>query len=358
MCIIITKEKNAEPLPEEIFDIIWTNNPDGGGILYHDGKKAVLKKGMMKRDEFLTAAKAVNKKGISYIMHTRIATHGSVKPENTHPFVSKTLGFAHNGTFNVEPFPDKTDSETFFIGSIANKSFKWCEDNKFLLDMATNGCRCAVMDLKTGTIMHLCEGDWKTDIKYKGYKFSNTGYQSITRYSYLSATTSGDKSYSYKDYRTGYFDDDWYDDYDNYGDYEKYGKISKKESLLVDDIKMEQFIKTRKAGLRVDPDWAKTYLETYAEKAHTNEDTKQMSATMTAIARELADIIAYDGKDTYEYLACSALLSFVGYASAQGYKKIPQVLTSFDQMIEDCQETTGNDKFLIAELKSQLKEWK
>ena len=112
MCIIITKEHSAAPLPEEIFDIIWTNNPDGGGILYNNGKKTILKKGLMNKNDFIKAAKEVNKKGYSYIMHTRIATHGSIKAENTHPFVSKYLGFAHNGTFAVEPFPDKTASAT------------------------------------------------------------------------------------------------------------------------------------------------------------------------------------------------------------------------------------------------------
>ena len=220
MCIIITKEKSAKPLPEKIFETIWDNNPHGGGILYFDGKKAVLKKGIMKKDEFIKEAKKVNKKGISYIMHTRIATHGPVVPDNTHPFVSKTLGFAHNGMFNITPLPEKTDSESFFLWTIAEKSFKWCQDNKLLLDMATDGCRCAIMDLKTGEIMHLCEEDWKTNKMYSGYKFSNETYNAPR--TYYTPTKYDWERNLYKGTAT-------YDDYDDWDDYKSYNEI-KKES--------------------------------------------------------------------------------------------------------------------------------
>ena len=357
MCIIITKEKNAAPLPEEIFNIIWTNNPDGAGILYHDGKKAVLKKGLMKRDEFLKEAKEVNKKGISYIMHTRIATHGSVKPENTHPFVSKYLGFAHNGTFNVEPFPDKTDSETFFIGAIGNKKYKWCEDNKFLLDMATNGCRCAIMDLESGKIMHLCEEDWKLDKKYKGYKFSNTSYMQITRYSY--SPTTGTNYYGGSGCYGGYSSDKSYgfEDYDDWNPEDKYGKISKQYRKIVDDIKIEQFQRTKDSMLKVDKEWEKSFLESYSTKEHDKKDEQIINNTLSLLSKEYAESLRLDGKDSYESLASGIILNFMAYASAQGYKNVKYNLTALKEMLASCTDATEEDGMLIAELESQIKEW-
>ena len=114
MCIIITKERGAKPLPKEIFSRCWDRNPDGAGILWNDGHTTTLTKGIMKKEDFMKKVAEVNKKENCFVIHTRIKTHGSVKPENTHPFVSKTLGFAHNGILNVEALPDTTDSETFF----------------------------------------------------------------------------------------------------------------------------------------------------------------------------------------------------------------------------------------------------
>ena len=130
MCIIITKEKGAKPIEKKIFENCWDNNPDGAGILYHDGKSSTLIKGIMKKEDFLQKVDLANKKECSFVIHTRIATHGSIKPDNTHPFVSKTLGFAHNGTMPVIPLEDKTDSESFFLWTIADKDMKWCKENK------------------------------------------------------------------------------------------------------------------------------------------------------------------------------------------------------------------------------------
>ena len=364
MCIIITKERNAKPLPEEIFDIIWTNNPDGGGILYNNGKETILKKGLMKREEFLKAAKEVNKKGISYIMHTRIATHGSVKPENTHPFVSRYLGFAHNGTFNVEPFPDKTDSETFFMAAIGNKKYKWCEENKFLLDMATNGCRCAIMDLETGKIMHLCEEDWKMDKKYKGYRFSNTSYMQVTRYLYSSKTGTSYMGKSYGSYGRDYcspYDKsyEWEDDLDDWDQEDKYGKISKKdkEEKIIDKIHIEQFKKKDGKGLLADKDWAKTYLQSFTEYSNDEKDKQEMNNTLTMIGREYADILAYEGVNTYEALSAGFILNYVSYASALGYNKPKEVLTSLKEMVEVMITATEEEKQLVEEIKLQLEEW-
>ena len=96
MCIIITKERGAKPLPKEIFSRCWDGNPDGAGILYNDGHVTTLCKGIMKKEDFMKKVEEVNKKENCFVIHTRIKTHGSVRPENTHPFESKTLGFAHN----------------------------------------------------------------------------------------------------------------------------------------------------------------------------------------------------------------------------------------------------------------------
>ncbi|MDR0762952.1 MAG: class II glutamine amidotransferase [Bacteroidales bacterium] len=48
------------------------------------------------------------------IIHFRLATTGSIKQANAHPFRRGNIFFAHNGVLHVETQNDKTDSETFF----------------------------------------------------------------------------------------------------------------------------------------------------------------------------------------------------------------------------------------------------
>ena len=50
------------------------------------------------------------------LMHFRLATHGSIKRANCHPFLDEESGtwFMHNGILNVDPIGDMTDSETAF----------------------------------------------------------------------------------------------------------------------------------------------------------------------------------------------------------------------------------------------------
>lgn len=357
MCIIITKEHSAAPLPEEIFDIIWTNNPDGGGILYNNGKKTILKKGLMNKNDFIKAAKEVNKKGYSYIMHTRIATHGSIKAENTHPFVSKYLGFAHNGTFAVEPFPDKTDSETFFVGALGEKKFSWCENNKFLLDMATHGCRCAIMDLATGKIMHLCEADWQTDIKYKGYKFSNGSYKEITRYSF--PTTKGgswSSSDGYKGYAAGYgyYDDDL-DDWDPEDKYGKYDNNDKKSVRIIDSVKNEIF---QKEGvlLKINKDWALDFLNSYCIQTQDGNKKKEFREAIKHFEKEYERDLLYDGTNTYEVLSRGAIIDFLKYALMKRYCNLKEVKDALIELIKIIDTENVDEEELVKEMLSQTEE--
>ena len=48
------------------------------------------------------------------IIHFRLATHGSVRRSNCHPFNHGDVYFAHNGILDIRPYKDKTDSQTAF----------------------------------------------------------------------------------------------------------------------------------------------------------------------------------------------------------------------------------------------------
>lgn len=125
MCIIARIPAGTQ-LPEENLENMWQANPHGGGIGYIDGDKVAVKKAMELK-EFKQLYKEVSTKhgDRDMLVHMRIATHGSVCLENTHPFtVNKNTVMAHNGMMPdfFEP-PKKSDmSDTrFFIETMMKR---------------------------------------------------------------------------------------------------------------------------------------------------------------------------------------------------------------------------------------------
>lgn len=350
MCIIITKEHGAPELPMKVFENAWDNNPDGAGILFNNGKKTTLLKGIMEKEEFLKKVKLANKKENSFVVHTRIATHGSIKPENTHPFVSKTLGFAHNGTMNVKPLPDKTDSESFFLWSIADKSFKWCKDNKFLLDMATDGSRCVVFDMKTGELLHLCVEDWKEDKLYRGCMFSNQSYLSTYYYSkrYIKSTTPE----SNDGMGTAIYDDE--------NEWEKWLKntnvLYPKQNIY--GITIESLEVDKKGNFRCVEAWALAYIEMYAQKTTEEQYAREMKDAIWRLGTELQDAQMFDGQERFSTQATSIMLSFYKIANHKGYKNAAQINDAFKWFIKEMSADTEEDKKIIYELELLREGWK
>lgn len=110
MCIICYKPKGVEMPSREVLKAMYRANSDGCGFCtptkYYRGLSFgtfIQKIGQVGKEE-------------PCIIHFRLATHGSVKRGNCHPFYDATTGtyFAHNGILNVIPDRDTTDSETAF----------------------------------------------------------------------------------------------------------------------------------------------------------------------------------------------------------------------------------------------------
>lgn len=353
MCIIVTKIKGAKPLPKEIFENCWDNNPNGAGILYNDGKCSVLLKGLMKKEDFMEKVKEANRKECSFVIHTRIATHGSVKPENTHPFVSKTLGFAHNGTMNIKPTQDMTDSETFFLGTIADKTMSWCKENKFLLDLATDGSRCVVFDMTTGEMLHLCEEDWETDEKYPGAMFSNKTY--TYKKSTLFASSKSYKNYGYGSYdRYGYDYDydmnDWETPYSI--PYEK-PKQSEEEKEFLANVNFAGIVKTTN-GLYCE---YKKVTEMLPLKTNLDMHSREGEIAKEELEawRDLRDDAERYDPEEYEYKAAMQIIaSFYGIAIFRGYfdnKERDEALLKF---LKGSKPFTENEKAIVEEICYQL----
>lgn len=352
MCIIIAKAKGAKPLPTKVFENVWDNNPDGAGILYNDGICTTLSKGIMKRENFLKKVKEANRTECSFIIHTRIATHGSVKPENTHPFISKSLGFAHNGTMPITPDDDKTDSETFFLNTIADKNMEWCIKNKYLLNLATKNSRCAIFDMNTGDILLLNEQDWVEDKDYPGVKFSCKSYS----YSYPKLDYS--KGYtSYGKYGScGYDFDDFYDDipYATSKSQERINKkIKNKNSYQQFANSQMKGIKFGKNGAYLDYDLLTKEYFPNRQSDPTTDDAVDFKAALKAWDELYSDAMLYYDDDTTYEQALKIIKLFYGIAYANGYYNMQEVDSIFDRFLDAVCPTTNDEWLLINEIRFQ-----
>lgn len=108
MCIIIYKPQGVNmPTTDFLYSAARINH-DGFGFCTPDKLFKTIS-----IDYFLQKIKVV-KKSEPCLIHFRLATHGSIKQSNCHPFKRGDLKFCHNGILDIATDDDRTDSETAF----------------------------------------------------------------------------------------------------------------------------------------------------------------------------------------------------------------------------------------------------
>lgn len=113
MCIILSCDAHKRP-DAETLRRCWDSNPDGGGVMWCEGGKVEIVKGLMSFRDLLAAVDYAPPES-PLVVHMRIGTSGGYGAEVTHPYpitskidalhaldVESTYGIAHNG---VLPYP-------------------------------------------------------------------------------------------------------------------------------------------------------------------------------------------------------------------------------------------------------------
>lgn len=238
MCILIAKPKNVQMPSEETMKNCWESNPDGAGIAWSDGRKLFLRKGFMKWDDFIKEYRTLNLNDFDAIIHFRIATHGTVKPSNTHPFnVSDRIVAGHNGILPITPEGDWTDSETFFK-RVASPILETYSLDSLVFEQAVNAV------IGTSKLAFLTDSSkLKTFGKFiieDGVMYSNTTFMGYGK-SWKKSKKRSESNYSFNDYELG-----WYDDYpcgSEYNDFEEdealYGDLTYNMYVYMEDFMIE-----------------------------------------------------------------------------------------------------------------------
>jgi len=85
MCVIAVSPL-GEKVSREVFERMWRSNDDGFGLVYRARGGVGIVKGIMDEEEAWEVYSQLPE-GVPHVLHFRLATHGGVRPELTHPFV-------------------------------------------------------------------------------------------------------------------------------------------------------------------------------------------------------------------------------------------------------------------------------
>lgn len=204
MCIIVAKNFN-QTVDVKTLRRCFDSNPDGAGVAWTNGHGVTIQKGLLTWADFAKKALKYNSKEYAAVFHFRIATHGGVREELTHPFpitddyslLNKTklknlpFAVAHNGVFSMLDLdiPKNQSDTTAFIATLLtpilsakiNATALQTDEAAFdkIINLLVSGNRLAIINAD-GTIHRY----GKTWYKKDGIFFSNTSYMESRSYGY------------------------------------------------------------------------------------------------------------------------------------------------------------------------------
>jgi len=166
------------------------NNDDGWGFVARlRSGEMVVRRGIGGYDSFANAIEPYAEAQMA--IHFRMATHGSVRKGNCHPFmISPTLAVVHNGVIPIEQNVDKDRSDTWHFVELILKKFHairkdfWMrQEFKFTIEAATSGSKLVFLRSDgTWGIYNEGYGHWIDKIWYsnkshqwKQYAYKQTG---------------------------------------------------------------------------------------------------------------------------------------------------------------------------------------
>lgn len=189
MCIAIYHDAGV-CLDANEFRLSWKNNPDGGGFAYINSVGRIVTYKTMSFDKMYEAyyeAQARNSES-PFLVHFRIATHGTVNEYNCHPFeVGKDMALIHNGIIPVliSKTDKRSDTRVFVEEYLPRLPFNW-QDDEYLFSMVEEFIGSSKVVLLTNRdsadsnmyILNESSGHWNTA---KNTWYSNSSYCSVPK---------------------------------------------------------------------------------------------------------------------------------------------------------------------------------
>lgn len=267
MCLLISAPQGSQ-IPFELLEDATGRNPDGWGVMWHDGNKIRVHKDPKPSPDAIYDLTKNNPH--QTLVHLRYTTHGDNSHENTHPFevIPERLYMMHNGVISVDAPRHLLRSDTRVVvedylkpmitkpGHLNNPGLK-----NFIQNLiGTSSNRLAFLD-DAGKVTYFNK---HLGMEWRGIWCSNTYAWSLH-----SETKPAKKSEfkSYKDWR----DDDYGFGYDRYDSWFSKGSQSTttksdpfawadRDTQAADDKIADEVEVTTAYGFKV-PAWIAAYLE-------------------------------------------------------------------------------------------------
>lgn len=193
MCVIVHSPKGTS-IDKDRAERLWTRNPDGGGFAYlkADGTFGIQK--TMDFKDFWQRYRGTlnNFPESDFLIHMRIATHGTICIENNHPFVvNPTTVMAHNGIISWMPkggeLDIRSDSRMFVDELLPTLPETWL-DTPLLRRMVEQAIGTSKLVFHTNNpalsknvyILNEHAGDWIDDMWFSN-TFGVREYTSMAR---------------------------------------------------------------------------------------------------------------------------------------------------------------------------------
>lgn len=183
MCMLIYKPAGKIIAPETLGICAESNRNGIGYAVARDGELELWKSA---RDykEGLERIQALQ--SVPAIIHFRLATHGDINDDNTHPFFvdgdTRDMVAAHNGIISIESSKEKSDTRMFIEHVLANLRHEWWTSPVLvgqLESLLGRGNKFALLRADgTPILLNEKSGEWSDGIWY-----SNSGYRSRFRQS-------------------------------------------------------------------------------------------------------------------------------------------------------------------------------
>jgi glutamine amidotransferase len=138
MCVIVHQPRNAH-LSKKRAKRLWKVNEDGGGFAFIDNSGTIQVEKSLDFKTFWNQFEAARSEfpKRDYMLHMRIATHGTISLENVHPFqVNEHTWMAHNGVIRAVPdYEDgRSDTRVFVDEVIPQLPDNWL-DSPYMVSM-------------------------------------------------------------------------------------------------------------------------------------------------------------------------------------------------------------------------------
>ena len=138
MCVAVLKPKDSS-IDDKTLEKCWESNPDGGGFMYVNNDKIIIRKELDSFKKYKTLyRKHESLIDTDFILHFRIATSGLIDVANTHPHkVNDDVYMVHNGVIDRCADVNSKISDTMkfckFISNLPNNF----TGNKSMIELIT-----------------------------------------------------------------------------------------------------------------------------------------------------------------------------------------------------------------------------